>query len=87
MQIKALGRPAFYAREGGRPALTKTMLAMKLTGILLLATVLQVSARSNAQTVTYAAEKVALPTVFAAIEQQTGYVFFTTTAICKAWCR
>lgn len=55
---------------------TKTMLAMKLTGILLLATILQVSARSTAQTVTYEAKSTPLSQVFAALEKQTGCVFF-----------
>jgi TonB-linked SusC/RagA family outer membrane protein len=56
--------------------LTKTLLVMKLTGILLIASMLQVSARGTAQTVTYAAQATPLTKVFAAIEQQTGYVFF-----------
>jgi TonB-linked SusC/RagA family outer membrane protein len=56
--------------------LTKTMLVMKLTAILLLAGFLQVSARGTSQTVTYQAKSASLPEVFAAIKQQTGYVFF-----------
>ena len=55
---------------------TKTLLVMKLTGIILIATMLQVSASGTAQTVTYAAQATPLTKVFAAIEQQTGYVFF-----------
>ncbi len=37
---------------------------------------LQVSARTNAQTVTYTGKSVPLTTVFSAIKEQTGYLFF-----------
>jgi TonB-dependent starch-binding outer membrane protein SusC len=87
MVIKALCH--FRAHAGGRHAgggvtkaisprgsLGKLLLTMKLTGILLLAAVVHVSARSTAQTVTYSARTIPLVSVFAAIEQQTGYVFF-----------
>ncbi len=60
--------------EGELP--TKTMLVMKLTAILLPEAILQVSAGSMAQTVTYSAKSVALQKVFNIIKQQTGYVFF-----------
>jgi TonB-linked SusC/RagA family outer membrane protein len=76
MECKAHSHPvshALYRRAGW---LTKTLLVMKLTGIFLLATVLQVSARGTAQTVTYEAKGVPLSEAFAAIKQQTGYVFF-----------
>jgi TonB-linked SusC/RagA family outer membrane protein len=49
---------------------------MKLTGILCLIAFLHVSAGTRAQTVTYSAKTTPLVTVFAAIEKQTGYVFF-----------
>src|SRR5690606_10444547 len=49
---------------------------MKLTTFLLLVTVLQVAAKSNAQTVTYEARSVSLKQVFTVIKKQTGYVFF-----------
>ncbi len=49
---------------------------MKLTSILLLATVMQVSARTDAQTVTYSAKSESLAKVFQEIERQTGFVFF-----------
>ncbi|MFT3949582.1 MAG: TonB-dependent receptor [Agriterribacter sp.] len=49
---------------------------MKLTTVLLLAAMLQAAAKSDAQTVTYAAESVSLEKVFVIIKQQTGYVFF-----------
>lgn len=52
-----------------------TFLAMKLTGFMVLAVVLQVSARTTAQTVTYSADKVPLLKVFDAVSRQTGFVF------------
>jgi TonB-dependent starch-binding outer membrane protein SusC len=69
------------AKSDGRHAgwLTKTLRLMKLTGIFILAAVVHVSARSTAQTVTYTAKTTPLVTVFAAIEKQTGYVFFYNT--------
>jgi TonB-dependent starch-binding outer membrane protein SusC len=59
-----------------RTGFTKTMLVMKLTGILLLATVLHVSATGKAQNVTYEAKSAPLAQVFSALEKQTGCVFF-----------
>jgi TonB-linked SusC/RagA family outer membrane protein len=75
MFFKALCNHPFALRPKGR-LVTKTVLVMQLTGIILLAAVLQVSARGNAQTVTYSTRATSLPNVFAAIERQTGYVFF-----------
>jgi len=49
---------------------------MRLTGILLLAAMLQVSAHGRAQTVTYSAQAVPLTQVLSAIERQTGYNIF-----------
>jgi TonB-linked SusC/RagA family outer membrane protein len=49
---------------------------MKLTIFLLLAGLLQVSARTRAQTVTYSGKAVPLTTVFSEIRKQTGYLFF-----------
>jgi TonB-linked SusC/RagA family outer membrane protein len=67
-----------HSSTSGRRAgwLIQTMLVMRLTGILLVAAALHVSARGTAQTVTYAADAAPLTKVFAAIEQQTGYIFF-----------
>ncbi len=53
-----------------------TVNAMKLTIILLMVAVFQVSAHSEAQTVSYSAKAVKVPTVLAAFEDQTGYLFF-----------
>lgn len=49
---------------------------MKLTFILLFATALSLSAKSVAQTVTFAGKDVTLQTVFNAITKQTGYTVF-----------
>lgn len=65
------GKPFFIERF-----LPKTILIMKMLAILLLAAALQVSAESNAQTVTYSARSQSLQKVLAAIEQQTGYAVF-----------
>lgn len=54
----------------------KNLMVMKLTTILLLVAVLQVSARSNAQAITYEAKSVSLEKLFSVIKQQTGFVFF-----------
>jgi TonB-linked SusC/RagA family outer membrane protein len=76
MQIKALCNSPFHARRQRRECVTKTLLVMKLTGIILLAGFLQVSARGSAQTITYQGEAVPLTQVFSILEKQTGYVFF-----------
>jgi TonB-linked SusC/RagA family outer membrane protein len=76
MQIKALCNPPSYVHIGRKDCLTKTLLVMKLTIFLLLGAMLQVSARTNAQTVTYTGKAVPLTTVFSAIKEQTGYLFF-----------
>lgn len=54
----------------------KTLLVMKLTIFLLFLSILQVTARTNAQTVTFSGKAVPLTTVFSVIKKQTGYVFF-----------
>jgi TonB-linked SusC/RagA family outer membrane protein len=55
---------------------TKSLLAMRLTAILLLAGLLQVQARGLAQSVTYSGRGVPLTRVFAEIKRQTGFLFF-----------
>ncbi|MBX2921659.1 MAG: TonB-dependent receptor [Chitinophagaceae bacterium] len=84
MQITSLYKPTPSFGMGAAEIFTKTcpaglrgiLLVMKLTTVLLLAAMLQAAAKSNAQTVTYAAESVSLEKVFVIIKQQTGYVFF-----------
>ena len=55
MEFKDHFHPIPYACKRRGRGNTKTMLAMKLTGILLMAAILQVSAHGRAQTVTYSA--------------------------------
>lgn len=76
MQIPAFckQRPCVY--KGGMSLLTKTILVMKLSTILILVASLHVAARSTAQRVTYSAKDVELPVALSAIREQTGYVFF-----------
>ena len=54
-------------------ALSKTLLVMRLTIILLLAAFMQVSAGTNAQTITFSGKNVSLEKVFKTIKKQTGY--------------
>lgn len=51
------------------------LLAMKLTAILLLAAVLQVSARSYSQTITISAKEIRVDKLFNELKTQTGYSF------------
>ena len=54
----------------------KTMIAMKLTIVLLTAAFLQVSASGTAQNVTWTGKEVPLEKVFSVIKKQTNYFFF-----------
>ena len=64
------------------PRRATKMLAMKLMAIMLVVS-LQVSAGASSQTVTYSAKNARLETVFNAIRQQTGYVFFYKANVLK----
>lgn len=75
--------PANRPRKSRKSAITKTLLVMKLTSILLLATALQVTARATAQKVTYSARSVSLQKVFAVFKKQTGYLFFYDDQLLK----
>lgn len=59
-----------------RGSVTKMLLVMKFTAVLLLAASLQVSAHVNGQKVTLSEKNVSLEKVFRAIKKQTGYAFF-----------
>lgn len=76
MLIEANGHPLRIAVKQAARERTAIRKAMKLTAILVLATVLQVSARSVAQTVTWAGKPVPLEQMFSMIREQTGYLFF-----------
>jgi TonB-linked SusC/RagA family outer membrane protein len=58
--------------------LTQAFFVMKLTGIFLLAGLLQLSAKSYSQTVTLSRRDLPLAKVFEAIQDQTGYNFMCT---------
>jgi TonB-linked SusC/RagA family outer membrane protein len=55
--------------------LTKTLLVMRLTSILLLTTCLQLSAKTKAQSITLSEDHASLEKVFKEIKEQTGYLF------------
>jgi len=61
-----------------RRRLTKLLLVMKLTVLLLTTAFLHVSANGLSQTVTFSGKKVSLEKVFSVVERQTGYVFLYT---------
>lgn len=61
----------------------KTMMVMKLTGILLLATCLQVAAKSFSQNVTVSVKNASLKTVFKDIRKQAGYFFIYDLQLLK----
>jgi TonB-dependent starch-binding outer membrane protein SusC len=60
---------------GKRVLLTKTLLVMRLTTILLLATCLHLSAKTLAQPISLSEQHVPLPRIFKKITDQTGYLF------------
>lgn len=66
-------------RPGEHGPLTKILLAMRLTVILLTAVMLQANASGLAQTVTLSGKEIPLKKIFTAIKQQTGYVVFSNT--------
>ena len=72
MQFKAL----LHLPEKSGRRLTKTLLIMKMTIILLTITFLHASAGTLAQTVTISVHESPLEQVFTEVEKQTGYVFF-----------
>lgn len=61
-----------------RRCLTKTLMVMKLTIVLLTAFIFHAGAKGLAQNVTYSGNNVPLETVFTEVEKQTGYFFLYT---------
>jgi len=76
MQIKHLRLPFLCLSRLKGKVPTKTALAMKLTAILMITMVLQGSARTIAQTVTYSGKSVSIAQVLSAFRAQTGFRFF-----------
>jgi TonB-dependent SusC/RagA subfamily outer membrane receptor len=75
---------AFYATPFfKRRIILKTLRIMNITGILLLACCLQVSAKAYSQTVTLHLENAPLNKVFQEIKGQTGYTFMYTGTMLK----
>jgi len=66
-----------------RGKLTKTLLIMKFTAILLLSAGLQLSAGVYSQSVTLSVTNVPVEKVFKEINRQTGYQFFVNDALLK----
>ncbi|MEO5893200.1 MAG: carboxypeptidase-like regulatory domain-containing protein, partial [Ferruginibacter sp.] len=64
-----------------RRNLTKTLLVMKLTFLLLTVAFMNVQAHTAAQSVTFSGKNISLQKVFKAIKKQTGYVVFTSTNV------
>src|ERR1700754_2186187 len=62
-------------KKGFLHDLKKTMLLMRMTAILLLATSLQISARTYSQKVSIRAGDISLEKVLSLIQEQTGYSF------------
>jgi iron complex outermembrane receptor protein len=63
--------------------LSKTLLIMKLTAIILLAACLQVSAKGNSQTVTLSENNISLEKIFRKVKVQTGYDFWYESKLLK----
>jgi TonB-dependent starch-binding outer membrane protein SusC len=73
MKKKALRKHPYRGVSG---CITKTLLVVKLTIILLTVAALHVSAKGTSQTVSFSGKDVSLEKVFKAIRQQTDYVVF-----------
>ena len=67
--------------RGVSGCITKTLLVVKLTIILLTVAALHVSAKGTSQTVTFSGKDVTLEKVFNVIKQQTDYVVFLITVL------
>ncbi len=79
-----LGQTGHHVRRIHRPVvLSKTLLIMKLTAILLIVTFFSSYAKGLSQHITLTGKNLTLKQVFAAIEQQTGYVVLSNEKIFK----
>ena len=65
-----------HQNNGTMSLKAKAWIIMKLTVVLLFFFTFQVSARSDAQKITFAGNNIHLSQVFKVIERQTGYLFF-----------
>ena len=78
MQFMQKSLHGYRSAWWGRRCLTKSLLVMKLTLVLLITFLFNASAESLAQRVTYSGNNVSLEEVFTALEKQTGYFFLYT---------
>jgi TonB-linked SusC/RagA family outer membrane protein len=76
MDLKALCVPR-------SPGFTKTLRIMRITAIIMLAALMQVSAAGDAQMVSINVKNAPLTKVFSLIENQTDYVFFFDAVLLK----
>lgn len=65
------------------PFLTKTLLVMKLTILLIVLGLFEARAEGYAQTITFSGKNVTITKVFTAIEKQTGYTIFANKDLLK----
>src|SRR5579859_6434269 len=66
----------YFSFKSGLEKLTKTLLFMKLTALLLLLATLEVSASGRAQKITISVREAPLAKVLDQVKRQTGYFFF-----------
>lgn len=70
--------------SNGKRVMSKFLLIMKLTAVLLIIFSLQVNAKTSAQQVTYTGNQVSLSKIFNVIHKQTGYSFVYEEQILKS---
>jgi TonB-linked SusC/RagA family outer membrane protein len=71
------------AARGSNRRITKTLLVMKLTFVLLITCFLSVSATGLSQNITFSGKNVPLTSVFSSVEKQSNVVFVYTDQIMK----
>lgn len=69
----------FYSRLVRHPRTSKILLVMKLTTLIMIIAIMQVSAVTRAQKVTLSVRNAQISTIFQQIRTQTGYDFAYTT--------
>jgi len=82
MHLMAICMPRIFSKKK-RGLLTKTLLTMKLTAILLLTTTLQVGAHAVAQRVSLSLKNAPIEKAFLEIKRQTGYSFVYGEVVLK----
>ncbi|MGN6494360.1 MAG: TonB-dependent receptor [Agriterribacter sp.] len=83
MKLLVPAKGASCAENRNMPLLLKTLLYMKLTGILLLTACLQVHANGYAQKINIHVKQASLQKVFKEIKKQTEYLFFYSDDVLK----